>query len=77
MTDKEIMAEIPMIKENAWLFAMYKCDLCKHLEGEDKCRAFPDGIPFETLPKDEETECAKGIRFEGREEENYKKFFLH
>lgn len=72
---KGMIVELPRVKENAWLFAMYKCDLCKHLEDEDKCCAFPDGIPFETLPKDEEAECAKGIRFEGKEE-NYKEFFL-
>lgn len=71
-----VIVEIPRIKENAWLFAMYKCDLCKHLEDEDKCSAFPAGIPFETLSKGEEAECANGIRFEGREGENYKEFFL-
>ena len=28
------------------------------------CKAFPDGIPLEAIPDDEDVECANGIKFE-------------
>lgn len=70
-----VIVELPRIKENAWLFALNKCDLCRHLKDEDKCPAFPDGIPFENLSDDEHTECANGFKFEGDEEGYYKEYF--
>lgn len=49
--------------------SLSKCDFCKHYfynEEENKmcCTAFPNGIPWETIPDDEDAECANGIKFE-------------
>lgn len=48
-----------------------KCDFCRHLEEGDfyKCPAFPEGIPLETIPDDEDAECANGIKFEDETEQ--------
>ncbi len=48
---------------------LLKCDFCKYYfyNKKDKkkcCKAFPDGIPLEIIPDDEDAECANGIKFE-------------
>lgn len=49
-----------------------KCDFCKHYFDDDesnkmRCTAFPEGIPWVTLPEDEDAECANGIKYEEKD----------
>ena len=58
--------------------SLSKCDFCKHyfFDKENKkmcCKAFPDGIPWENIPDDEDVECANGIKYENEDRE-YKEF---
>lgn len=44
-----------------------KCDFCKHYqinETEDKCDAFPNGIPLAAMIANESEECHDGIKYE-------------
>lgn len=46
------------------------CFLCKHYMGEERCKAYPDGIPEDILMEsiffEESHECVKGVCY-GRE----------
>lgn len=46
------------------------CEFCVHRlnDDENKCKAYPDGIPLEAIIKSGEgIECANGYSFEDRE----------
>lgn len=57
------------------MIVLSKCVECKHLlynEVKDnldpfKCKAFPDGIPFDVYKSHEDVPCTKEISFEPEE----------
>lgn len=58
------------------MIVLSKCAECKHLfynknerdiTGVPKCKAFPDGIPFEVFKSHEDVPCTEEISFEPEE----------
>lgn len=54
------------------MLRLSNCDFCKYYiddNEEDRCRAYPKGIPLEAMIKaGRGIECAKGYSFEERED---------
>ena len=57
------------------MIVLSKCAECKHLSNKGKgyvsgglkCKAFPDGIPFEVFKSHENVPCTEEISFEPEE----------
>ena len=77
----ELERELELLLENKKrmtdMIVLSKCGECKHFlcdsEGYEpgtlKCKAFPNGIPFEVFKSNEDVQCTKEISFEPEEVE--------